>query len=188
MKLCRATKILEAAEVVRGVLATELNVVERLCVADRLDQRRVEKAQPSPDRRPSAVQGLADAVPLHRSAPEDARRALGTRIGVCMVSSYPWYDRSNQRSRCADGPRREDRAQGITGAGPTPSSGAAGAGRMKTFLPLMTAVEAQEAADRGAVALLPLGTVEGNGPHQLLGADYLMAEAVAEEVSARTHD
>lgn len=59
---------------------------------------------------------------------------------------------------------------------------------MKTFLPLMTSVEAQEAADRGAVALLPLGTVEGNGPVQLLGADYLLAEGLANHVTRRTND
>jgi creatinine amidohydrolase len=59
---------------------------------------------------------------------------------------------------------------------------------VKTFLPLMTSVEAQEAAERGAVALLPIGTVEGNGPHQLLGADYLMAEGLAAQVSSRTGD
>lgn len=59
---------------------------------------------------------------------------------------------------------------------------------MKTFLPLMTSVEAKEAAERGVVAILPIGTVEGNGPHQLLGADYLMAEALAERVSGRTGD
>lgn len=59
---------------------------------------------------------------------------------------------------------------------------------MKTFLPLMTSVEAQEAVDRQAVAMLPLGTVEGNGPHQLLGADYLMAQVLAEHVSLRTND
>jgi creatinine amidohydrolase len=39
---------------------------------------------------------------------------------------------------------------------------------MKTFLPLMTSVEAKEAVGRGVVALVPIGTVEGNGPHQLL--------------------
>jgi creatinine amidohydrolase len=59
---------------------------------------------------------------------------------------------------------------------------------MKTFLPFMTSVEAQEAVERGAAAIVPIGTVEGNGPHQLLGADYLMAEVLAERVSERTND
>lgn len=59
---------------------------------------------------------------------------------------------------------------------------------MKNFLAHMTSVEAREAADRGAVALVPIGTVEGNGPHQLLGADYLMAEALADQVCRRTND
>ncbi len=59
---------------------------------------------------------------------------------------------------------------------------------MKTFLPLMTSVEAREAVDRGAVAILPIGTVEGNGAHQLLGFDYLMAAAVAERAAEQTQD
>jgi creatinine amidohydrolase len=59
---------------------------------------------------------------------------------------------------------------------------------LKTFLPFMTSVEAQEAVARHAVALVPLGTVEGNGPHQLLGTDYLMAEVLAKRVSERTND
>jgi creatinine amidohydrolase len=59
---------------------------------------------------------------------------------------------------------------------------------MKTFLPLMTSVEAREAAERGAVAILPLGTIEGNGAHQVLGFDYLMAAALAERAAARSGD
>jgi creatinine amidohydrolase len=59
---------------------------------------------------------------------------------------------------------------------------------VKTFLPLMTSVEAKEAAERRAVAILPIGTVEGNGPHQLLGADYLVAEGLADQVTDRTGD
>jgi creatinine amidohydrolase len=59
---------------------------------------------------------------------------------------------------------------------------------VKTFLPFMTSVEAQEAVERGAIAIVPIGTVEGNGPHQLLGADYLIAEVLAERVSEQTND
>src|SRR5215472_16420830 len=58
----------------------------------------------------------------------------------------------------------------------------------KTFLPLMTSVEAREAMDRGAIAILPIGTIEGNGAHQLLGFDYLMAAALAEQAAERTQD
>lgn len=56
----------------------------------------------------------------------------------------------------------------------------------KTFFPLMTQVEAKEAAARGAVVLLPIGTVEGNGPVTPLGYDYLVAEAMARQVAERT--
>lgn len=55
----------------------------------------------------------------------------------------------------------------------------------KTFLPHLTTHEVSDAARRGAVLLLPLGTVESNGPHQLLGCDYLVSERLAEEVARR---
>lgn len=57
---------------------------------------------------------------------------------------------------------------------------------MKTFLPLMSSHEAREAATRGAVVLLPIGTVEGNGPQMPMGYDYLVSEAVARQVAERT--
>jgi creatinine amidohydrolase len=55
----------------------------------------------------------------------------------------------------------------------------------KSFLPLMTQVEAGEAAQRGAVVLFPIGTVEANGPSTPLGYDYLVAEALARRVAER---
>ena len=54
---------------------------------------------------------------------------------------------------------------------------------MKTYLPEMTYIEVIEARDRGAVALVPIGTIEGNAPHMPMGYDYLFAEAVAERVA-----
>jgi creatinine amidohydrolase len=57
---------------------------------------------------------------------------------------------------------------------------------MKSYLPEMTYVEVLEAIDDGAVALLPIGTVEGNAPHLPMGYDYLFAEAVAQLVAERT--
>jgi creatinine amidohydrolase len=57
---------------------------------------------------------------------------------------------------------------------------------MKTFLPEMTYVEVVEAIERGTVALLPIGTIEGNAPHMPMGYDYLFADAVAERVAERT--
>lgn len=55
---------------------------------------------------------------------------------------------------------------------------------MKTYFPTMSTREIRDAAERGAVALLPIGTVEGNGPLPL-GYDYLvpmeLAKAAAQE-------
>jgi len=59
---------------------------------------------------------------------------------------------------------------------------------MKTFFPLLSTAEAREAAARGAVVLLPIGTVEGNGPHLPLGYDYLVPEALAKAAAARNGD
>lgn len=58
---------------------------------------------------------------------------------------------------------------------------------MKTYLPLMSTREIREAAQRGAVALLPIGTVEGNGPLPL-GYDYLVPKALAEEAARANQD
>jgi creatinine amidohydrolase len=57
---------------------------------------------------------------------------------------------------------------------------------VKHLLSHMSSLEAEEAAQRGAVVLLPIGTVEGNGPQMPMGYDYLFAEAVAREVAERT--
>jgi creatinine amidohydrolase len=46
----------------------------------------------------------------------------------------------------------------------------------------MTTVEAGEAASRDDVVLLPIGTMEVNGPQLPLGYDYLVAAALAEAV------
>lgn len=59
---------------------------------------------------------------------------------------------------------------------------------MKTFFPLLTIAEVAEAARRGAVVMLPIGTVEANAPHMPIGYDYLVAEALARQVAERTHD
>lgn len=55
---------------------------------------------------------------------------------------------------------------------------------MKTLLPLMTPTEVQDAVERNAVVLLPIGTTEVNGPHLPLGLDYLVAAALAERSAA----
>jgi creatinine amidohydrolase len=53
---------------------------------------------------------------------------------------------------------------------------------VKKFMPMMTTVEAGEAASRDTVVLLPVGTMEVNGPHLPLGYDYLVAARLAEAV------
>lgn len=50
----------------------------------------------------------------------------------------------------------------------------------------MTSKEVSEMIDRSAVVLLPIGTVEGNGPHQVIGFDYLLASELAERVANET--
>jgi len=54
---------------------------------------------------------------------------------------------------------------------------------VKTSLPLMNPTEVAEAAARGAVVLVPIGTTEVNGPHLPLGIDFLIAAALAERVA-----
>lgn len=56
----------------------------------------------------------------------------------------------------------------------------------KYYLPHLTNAEVAEAARQQRVLLLPLGTVESNGPHQLTGCDFLLTEALAEAVAERT--
>ena len=53
------------------------------------------------------------------------------------------------------------------------------------YLPHLTTEGVAAAAREGAVLLLPLGTVESNGPHQLLGCDYLLTERLAQAVADR---
>ncbi len=59
---------------------------------------------------------------------------------------------------------------------------------MKHFLPQMSTVEVREAAQRGAVAILPIGTVEANGLALPLGHDYLIPEALAEAAAKKNGD
>lgn len=56
---------------------------------------------------------------------------------------------------------------------------------MKHFYPLMSWSEAGEAAKAGRVAILPIGTVDANGPTPL-GFDYLVSERLAKDVATRT--
>jgi len=56
------------------------------------------------------------------------------------------------------------------------------------FLPLMTPSEIAAAASRGAVVLLPIGTVDAQGPHMPLGYDYLVAEELARRACELTGD
>ncbi|MEV7908274.1 creatininase family protein, partial [Streptomyces anulatus] len=57
---------------------------------------------------------------------------------------------------------------------------------MKTYLPLMTWVEARDAARAGRVALVPVGTTDANGPQLPTGFDHLVAAALAEQAAERT--
>lgn len=59
---------------------------------------------------------------------------------------------------------------------------------MKTFFPLLTTTEARDAAQRHAVVLFPIGTIEANAPQLPLGYDYLVAESLARQVAERTSD
>lgn len=59
---------------------------------------------------------------------------------------------------------------------------------MKTFLALMTPSEIAAAARRGAIVLVPIGTVDAQGPHMPLGYDYLIAEELARRTCELTHD
>jgi creatinine amidohydrolase len=59
-------------------------------------------------------------------------------------------------------------------------------GTTKTFFPYLTWVEAAEAAERGVVVLLPVGTVDSNGPHLPMGFDYVVSERLAQRVAEET--
>lgn len=57
---------------------------------------------------------------------------------------------------------------------------------LKSFLPLMTWTEAREAAEAGAVALVPIGSTDANGPQNATGLDFLVSSALAERAAAKT--
>lgn len=59
---------------------------------------------------------------------------------------------------------------------------------MVNFLPHMTWRGARDAAARGAVAIVPIGTVEANGPQLPLGYDTLVSDALARGAAERTGD
>lgn len=59
---------------------------------------------------------------------------------------------------------------------------------MSNFLPLMSWVDVADAAARKAVAIVPIGTVEANGPQLPMGYDYLVSQALAEQAAAKTGD
>lgn len=57
---------------------------------------------------------------------------------------------------------------------------------MGNYFPDYTNATIVTAAKLSRVAILPIGTVESNGPHQLLGCDYILAEEIAKTVAANT--
>ena len=59
---------------------------------------------------------------------------------------------------------------------------------MGNYLPHMNWRQARDAAARGAVAIVPIGTVEANGPQLPLGYDTLVSEALAKQAAERTGD
>ena len=58
----------------------------------------------------------------------------------------------------------------------------------KSCYPLLSWVEAREAAAAGRVVILPIGTVDANGPQVPMGFDYLVSAALAERAAERTGD
>ncbi|WP_292900067.1 MULTISPECIES: creatininase family protein [unclassified Nitratireductor] len=50
----------------------------------------------------------------------------------------------------------------------------------------MTWIEAKEAAERGAVALVPIGSTDANGPQNATGLDFLVSSALAERAAEAT--
>ncbi len=57
---------------------------------------------------------------------------------------------------------------------------------MKHFYPLMNWVEAGEAAKADRVVILPIGTIDANGPLTPMGFDVLVSEALARNAAERT--
>ncbi|MEA2089832.1 MAG: creatininase family protein [Thermoproteota archaeon] len=58
---------------------------------------------------------------------------------------------------------------------------------MKTLLHEMSWVEAEKYFAKNDVAILPVGSTEQHGPHNPLGTDHLIAQAIAEEAAKRTN-
>lgn len=56
----------------------------------------------------------------------------------------------------------------------------------KVFLDELNWREANEAIERGAPVFLPLGTIEGHGPHIPLGCDYYIATAMAKLMAEKS--
>lgn len=57
---------------------------------------------------------------------------------------------------------------------------------MKTFYPLLSWTEAREAAAADRIVMLPIGTIDANGPLTPLGFDYLVSTALAKQAAERT--
>lgn len=57
---------------------------------------------------------------------------------------------------------------------------------MKHLLSHMTWVEARDAAQAGRVAIVPIGSIEGNGPRNVTGYDFFVSNALAREAAERT--
>lgn len=57
---------------------------------------------------------------------------------------------------------------------------------MKHYYPLMSWVEAGEAAKADRVVILPIGTIDANGPLTPMGFDALVSEALAKDAAERT--
>jgi hypothetical protein len=57
----------------------------------------------------------------------------------------------------------------------------------KVFLDELTWREANEAIERGAPVFLPVGPIEGHGPHIPLGCDYYIATAVAKLMAGKSN-
>ncbi|MFV0295471.1 MAG: creatininase family protein [Hyphomicrobiaceae bacterium] len=55
-----------------------------------------------------------------------------------------------------------------------------------SYFPDHTNISIADTAQRCPVAVLPVGTVESNGPHQILGCDFVISEEIARRISAQT--
>ena len=57
---------------------------------------------------------------------------------------------------------------------------------MKNLISHMTWVEAQQAAEADKVVLFPIGSMEGNGPRNVIGYDYFVSNTLARMAAERT--